>query len=608
MLTTDKIRNIAIIAHVDHGKTTLVDQMLRQSGTFEAHEALTERVMDSNKLEQERGITILAKCTALNWKDYKINVMDTPGHADFGGEVERVLTMVDGVLLLVDSSEGVMPQTKFVLGKALKQNLKPIVVINKIDRSDKRIKEVENEVIDLFIGLGATDEQLDFPFFYGVGRDGWMSENPEVKKDDLSCIFDKVIDYIPTPKIINDDKFRFLGTILGRDPYLGRILTGKVYSGVGTMNFQCKSISATGQFIENAKITKLLVPKGIEKYAVESIIAGDIVTLAGFGDTSVADTICDKENNEPIATLPIDPPTISVGISVNTSPFSGQEGTKVTSTAIEERLFAEAENNVSIKVERSETDGSFIVSGRGELQLGILIENMRREGFELTVSRPKVIFKTDESGAKLEPIEEVVIDVNEEYSSSVIGSLTKRKAEVKEMNHVQANVVRIILEVPSRGLIGYKQELMTATRGTAVLNSVFAKYDSFKGQIESKRNGVLIATEQGVATGYGIFNLQDRGSMFIGAQTKVYEGMIVGEHNRDNDLDINVTKEKQLTNVRSSGTDEAIRLTPPIEMTLETSISYIENDECIEITPKSIRLRKIYLNPTDRKRYSGKLN
>lgn len=601
------LRNIAIIAHVDHGKTTLIDSIFRQSGTFRENQEIADRIMDSNALEKERGITILAKCTAVEWKGVKINVVDTPGHADFGAEVERILSMVDGVLLLVDSSEGVMPQTKFVLGKALKQGLNPIVIINKIDRPDKRISEVENEVFDLFVSLGANDKQLDFPILYAVGREGWAIANLADKGENLHPLMDKIVEHVHEPVCDKNAPFSFLATILESDPFVGRILTGKIYTGKVSVGTQVKAINLNGEIVDKGKITRVQSFLGMSRTTVDESSAGDIVTIAGLSKATISDTICAVEIETPIKTTPIDPPTMSVTIGVNTSPLSGQEGAKVTSSLIRERLAREEEVNVSIKFTESDKKDAFEVSGRGELQLGILIENMRREGFELSVSRPKVLIKKDDHGHWLEPFEEVVIDVDEQYSGTVIDKINCRKGEMKDMKQMDGGKTRLIYIVPTRGLVGYQSEFLSDTRGTGVMNRIFHAYDKYLGPIDSQRkNGALISIGQGEAVAYAIWNLEDRGIMFIKPQDKVYNGMIVGEHNRDNDLCVNILKGKQLTNVRASGTDEAVKLTPHKEMTLEQMISYIKDDELIEVTPKSLRLRKEILDESERKRSGRK--
>ncbi len=598
-------RNVAIIAHVDHGKTTLIDAMLHQSGTFRSNQQIEARVMDSNALEKERGITILAKCTSLMWKDEKVNVIDTPGHADFGGEVERVLSMADSALLLVDSAEGVMPQTKFVLSKALALGLKPIVIINKIDRSDARPDEVLNEIFDLFVALNANEQQLDFPVLYAVGRDGWcVRDMDKDERKDLSPLFDLILSHVEPPKFDVDAPFTMLATLLDKSPYFGRMLTGRIYSGKAKSMMNFKAINLNGEVVEQGRLTKLLVFRGVEKVAVEEAIAGDIVSIAGLEKASVSDTLCDVSVAQPIKSTPIDPPTMAITISVNDSPLAGTEGSKVTSRMIRDRLFAEAETNVAISVKESEAKDAFEVGGRGELQLGVLIENMRREGFELSVSRPRVLFKKDEKGNILEPIEEVVVDVDDNYSGTVVEKLSSRKGEMQEMKPSTGGKTRIIFLVPSRGLIGYQSEFLTATKGTGVLNRIFNSYAPYKGEMSNKRNGALIATEAGEAVAYALWNLQDRGIMFVKPQQKVYTGMIIGENSKQGDLEVNVLKGKQLTNIRASGTDEAIRLTPPRELTLEDMITYVGDDELVEVTPKSLRLRKKFLDNNDRKRQS----
>ena len=598
-----EFRNIAIIAHVDHGKTTLIDAMLSQSGTFRANQQVDERIMDSNDLEKERGITILAKCTSLIWKDQKVNVIDTPGHADFGGEVERVLSMADSCLLLVDSSEGPMPQTKFVLSKALALGLKPIVIINKVDRNDCRIDEVLNEIFDLFVALDATEEQLDFPVLYAVGRDGWcVADLEKDERKDLSPLFDLILEHVKPPKFDENAPFKMLATLLDSNPYFGRMLTGRIMAGTAKSLMNFKAINLKGEVVEQGRLTKLLVFRGVDKVAVEEAKAGDIVSIAGLEKASVADTFCDMSVNEPIASTPINPPTMAITLSVNDSPLAGTEGTKVTSRMIRDRLFAEAETNVAIKVKESDGKDAFEVGGRGELQLGVLIENMRREGFELTVSRPRVLFKRGEGEEILEPIEEVVVDVDDEYSGVVVDKLSQRKGEMQEMKPSGGGKTRLVFFVPSRGLIGYQSEFLTDTKGTGVINRLFHDYAPYKGEYASRNNGALISNDTGEAVAYAIFNLQDRGTMFIKPQQKVYTGMIIGENAKNNDLEVNILRGKQLTNVRASGTDEAIRLTPPKVMTLESMITYISDDELVEVTPQSLRLRKRYLDANERKR------
>lgn len=604
MHTTDKIRNIAIIAHVDHGKTTIIDSMLQQSGTFRDNQQVDVCVMDSGDLEKERGITILAKCTSIKIGEMKVNIIDTPGHADFGGEVERVLSMVDSVLLLVDSFEGVMPQTKFVLSKALKLGLRPIVIINKIDKPEARCDAVVNEVFDLFCTLDANDDQLDFPIVYASGRSGYAKIKLEDDSSDLQPLFRTILSHVGAPKNSIDDPFSFLGTLLDSDPFVGRMLVGKIYGGTAKVNSQIKVLNREGALVERARITKLFAFNGVTRVSVDQAVAGDIVMIAGITKASVGDTVCAEEVTVPLASQPIDPPTISITLSVNTSPLSGQDGNKLTSTVLQERLFKEAEYNVAIKVEESASKNGFELSGRGELQLGVIIETMRREGFEMSVGRPRVIFKKDHTTGKiLEPIEEAVIDVDSEYSGAVVKKLGIRKGEMQDMRESAGGKTRIVFHVPSRGLIGYRSEFLNDTRGTGVLNSVFMDYQPHKGEIEQYRNGVLISTTDGEAVAYAIFNLQDRGTMFVSPQDKIYIGMIVGEHNRDNDLEINVSKGKQLTNVRASGTDEAVRLVTPRILTLEQMISYIAEDEMIEVTPHFLRMRKVYLDPNERKKY-----
>ncbi len=607
-MTVKNMRNIAIIAHVDHGKTTLVDTILKQSGTYRDNQQVTERVMDSNDLEKERGITILAKCTAVQWKDVRVNVIDTPGHADFGGEVERIMNMADGVLLLVDSAESVLPQTKFVLGKALKQGLRPIVVINKIDRADARPDEVLDEIFDLFVSLEANDEQLDFPVVYASGRDGWAAMSLDAPRESFEPLMDLVISHVPAPGLDADAPFTMLATLLDRDPYLGRVLTGRVMSGRAKVNMAVKSLHLDGTPGENFRLTKLLSYRGLQRVPVDMVEAGDIVCIAGMVETSVSDTICDLSVTTPVKSTPVDPPTMSITITVNDSPYAGTEGKKLTSTMIRERLMAEAETNVAIRLTESANKDAFEVAGRGELQLGVLIENMRREGFELSVSRPRVLFKKDENGDLMEPYEEVFCDVDEEYTGVVVDKMTQRKAEMTDMRPSGAGKTRITFKAPSRGLIGYQGQFLTDTRGTGVMNRLFHSYGPYKGEMAGRHRGALISTDKGDAVAYAIFNLQDRGTMFIGHGDRVYQGMIVGENARGNDLDINVLKGKKLTNVRASGADEAVVLVPPRKMSLEDMIAYINDDELVEVTPKSLRLRKKHLSPTDREIAKKKAN
>ena len=599
---TSKLRNIAIIAHVDHGKTTLIDSLMKQTGMFRENQNVDERLMDSGDLEKERGITILAKPTSIVWKDVRINIIDTPGHADFGGEVERVLGMADGVIILADAAEGPMPQTKFVLGKALAQNLRPIVVINKVDRHDARSEEVVNEVFDLFVALDASEEQLDFPILYAAGREGWCVENLEDPRENLHPLLDLILKHVEEPTVDLSKPFAMLATLLDADPYLGRCLIGRVINGSAKVNDQVKSINLSGSQIETGRLTKLFTFRGADRVPVDQVTAGDIICIAGLAVTSVADTICNPEVSEPLISTPIDPPTMSVTITVNDSPFAGTDGNRVTSTLIRERLLAEAETNVAITFEENDQKDAFEIGGRGELQIGVLIEQMRREGFELSVSRPRVLYKVSENGARTEPIEEVIIDVDDEYTSTVVDGMNQRKAEMQDMRSSGAGKTRLTFLAPSRGLIGYQNKFLTDTKGTGVLNRLFNKYDNYKGSIIGRKYGALISTDTGSAAAYAIFNLQDRGTMFIGHQSKVYGGMVVGEHSRDNDLEINVLKGKQLTNVRASGTDEAVKLTPPRKMSLEEMMAYINEDELLEVTPKNLRLRKRYLSAIDRKR------
>ncbi|MEM7617396.1 MAG: translational GTPase TypA [Pseudomonadota bacterium] len=598
-----KIRNVAIIAHVDHGKTTLIDSLLSQSGTFRENEQVEERIMDSNDLEKERGITILAKCTSIEWEDYRINIIDTPGHADFGGEVERILSMVDGAILLTDAAEGPMPQTKFVLSKALNRGLKPIVIVNKVDRPDSRVDEVVNEIFDLFVALDANDEQLDFPILYASGRDGWCVDDLDNPQENLLPLLKLITKHVAEPDVDKTAPFSMLITLLQSDPYLGRILTGRVYSGSAKINDNAKAINLNGELVENGRLTKLQAFRGVNRVPVDQVFAGDIISIAGMVKASVADTICDATITDAIESMPVDPPTMAITIGVNDSPFAGMEGSKVTSRMIRDRLFAEAETNVAITVNETESGDAYEVGGRGELQLGVLIETMRREGFELSVSRPRVLLKKDaETGKLLEPIEEVVIDVDDEFSGTVVEKISQRKGEMTDMRPSSGGKTRITFLVPSRGLIGYQSEFLTDTKGTGVINRLYNGHDEFKGDISGRRNGALISNGRGEAVSYAIFNLQDRGIMFVNPQDKVYEGMVVGEHNRDNDLEINILKGKQLTNVRASGSDDAIKLVPPQIFTLEEMISYIADDELVEVTPNSLRLRKKLLDPNDRKK------
>jgi GTP-binding protein len=602
------LRNVAIIAHVDHGKTTLVDQLLAQSGAFRANEATVERAMDSNDQERERGITILAKATSVLWHgkagETRINIIDTPGHADFGGEVERILGMVDGCLLLVDAEEGVMPQTKFVLGKALKLGLRPILILNKVDRPHADPDRVLNDTFDLFAAIGATDEQLDFPHLYASGKNGWATVSMGDPQENLAPIFDLIVDHVPPPKAVEktDEPFQLLSVLIESDPFLGRMLTGRIEAGKALPGMAIKALNRDGQEIERGRITKVLAFRGLKRQPIEDAEAGDIVSIAGLSKATVADTLCAMERTDALPAQPIDPPTISMTVSVNDSPLAGREGDKVQSRVIRDRLLKEAESNVAIKVTETSEKDAYEVAGRGELQLGVLIENMRREGFEVSISRPRVVFQTGENGERLEPIEDVVIDVDDEYSGVVIEKLSARKAELKEMGPSGAGKTRITLQAPSRALIGYQGEFLTDTRGSGVLNRVFSHYEPYKGAIEGRRNGVLVSNSDGETVSFALWNLEDRGVMFVGGGEKTYQGMIIGENSRSDDLDVNPLKGKQLTNIRSAGKDEAVRLTPPRRPTLEQAIAYIEEDELVEVTPKAIRLRKTVLNPSFRKK------
>jgi GTP-binding protein len=602
MPSQNNFRNVAIIAHVDHGKTTLVDAILHQSGTFRENQQVQERAMDSNDLERERGITILAKCTAIDWEGNRIHVIDTPGHADFGGEVERVLNMADGVILLVDAAEGALPQTKFVLGKSLKLGMRPIVVINKVDRPDARPEEVVDEIFDLFVSLDATDEQCDFPIMYASGREGWVAPSVDGPKESVKPLLELIVRHVPPPKGDSEAPFQMVATLLDKDPFLGRILVGRIVAGKAKVNSQIRALNLKGELVEQFRLTKLMKFKGLEKEITEEAGVGEIVCLAGMTKATVADTLADPSVNTPLPSQPIDPPTISITVGVNDSPFSGLEGSKLTSTQLRDRLFAEAESNVAIKVSEAEGKDAFEVAGRGELQLGVLIENMRREGFELSISRPKVLFKKDEHGKRTEPYEEVIIDVDEEFSNTVVNMLLQKKGEMREMKTSSGGKTRLVFVVPSRSLIGFHSRFLTETRGTGVLNRLFHGYGPYCGDMAGRHNGAMISTEKGQANAYALFNLQERGILFTQPGEQVYGGMIVGEHSRDNDLEVNPIKGKQLTNVRSSGKDESLTLTPPKLMSLEEMISYINEDELVEVTPKSLRLRKKFLTPQDRAR------
>jgi GTP-binding protein len=595
------LRNVAIIAHVDHGKTTLIDKLLRASGAFRAGQQVAERAMDSNALERERGITILAKVTSLPWKDARINIVDTPGHADFGGEVERILNMVDGAILLVDAAEGPMPQTKFVLSKALAIGLKPIVVINKVDRPDARPDFVLNAVFDLFAALDANDEQLDFPVLYGSAKQGWIASDPSGPKDDVTPLLDAVLAHV-APPVVEDGPFRMLATTLEADAFLGRLLTGRIRSGSVKAGQWVRALSRTGETVENFRVSKVLAFRGLERQAIELGEAGDIVALSGMTEATVADTLADSSVEQPIPAQPIDPPTLSMTFRINDGPLAGQEGDKVQSRVIRERLLREAEGNVALRITEGDDKDAFEVAGRGELQLGILIETMRREGFELTIGKPRVVIRDGEGGEKLEPIEEAVIDVDDEHTGAVIEKLSSRKGELVEMRPSGAGRTRLRFLIPTRGLIGYQPELLSDTRGTAVMNRIFHAYAPWRGDIPRRRTGVLLSNAQGEAVAYALWNLQERGPMMIEPGMRVYRGMIVGEHTRGNDLEVNVLKGKQLTNIRAAGKDENVLLTPPMKLSLERALSYVEEDELVEVTPQSIRLRKTVLDPNDRKR------
>ena len=597
------IRNIAIIAHVDHGKTTLVDQLLKQSGAFREHQVVAERAMDSNVLERERGITILAKCTSVVWKNTRINIVDTPGHADFGGEVERILNMVDGAIVLVDAAEGVLPQTKFVVSKALAQGLKPIVVVNKIDRQDARADEVHNEIFDLFAALGATDEQLDFPMLYASGRQGWADETLDGARKDLAPMFDLVLRHVHAPELDKEAPFGMVASILDYDNFLGRVLTGRIEQGRATLNMPVKVWHGNGTVVETGRLTKLLAFRGLDRITVEEAEAGDIVAVAGLSEGTVPDTIGAPDLGGPLPATPVDPPTLAMTFRINDGPLGGREGKKVTSRQIRDRLLREAEGNVAIKITESQETEAFEVAGRGELQLGVLIETMRREGFELTIGRPRVLTRENpETGAKEEPVEEVLVDVDEPYAGVVVEKLSRRKGMMQDMRPSGGGKVRLTFHIPSRGLIGYHGEFLTDTRGTGIMNRMFAGYEAWAGPIEGRRAGSLISSEGGVAIHYALFYLQERGTLFVDPGEAVYVGMILGEHSRDSDLDVNPIKEKKLTNIRAAGKDDAMLLTPPRRMTLEQAIAYIEDDELVEVTPGAIRLRKRYLDPHERKR------
>ncbi len=602
-MSVPKIRNIAIIAHVDHGKTTLVDQLLKQSGAYAAHQAVTERALDRNDLEKERGITILAKVASVVWNDVRINIVDTPGHADFGGEVERILNMVDGAVILVDAAEGVLPQTKFVLGKALARGLKPMVVVNKIDRQDARPDDVHNEMFDLFAALDATEEQLDFPMLYASGRQGWAVKDLADPRESLTPLFDLILSHVKAPALDVDAPFGMVASILESDTFLGRVLTGRVEQGRATLNMPVKVLRLDGTVVETGRLTKLLSFRGLDRVSVDEVSAGDIIAVAGLTDATIPHTICAPEVTGPLPATPIDPPTLAMTFRINDSPLAGREGKKVTSRQIRDRLYREAEGNVAIMVADSSETDAFEVSGRGELQLGVLIEQMRREGFELTIGRPRVLTRLNpETGEREEPYEECLIDVDEPYAGAVVEKMSRRKGELSDIRPSGGGKQRLTFRIPARGLIGYHGEFLTDTRGTGVMNRLFAGYGPWKGKIEGRRNGALISSEDGEAVQYSLFSLQDRGTLFVNPGEKVYVGMILGEHSRENDLDVNPVREKKLTNIRAAGKDEALLLIPPRRMTLEQAIAYVEDDELVEVTPSAVRLRKKHLDPNARKR------
>ncbi len=598
------IRNLAIIAHVDHGKTTLVDQLLRQSGAYREHQHVVDRALDRNELERERGITILAKCASVVWKGTRINIVDTPGHADFGGEVERILNMVDGALVLVDAAEGVLPQTKFVVGKALARGLKPIVVVNKVDRSDARPDEVHTEVFDLFAALGATDAQLDFPMLFASGRNGWADPTLDGPRQDLSALFELVLRHVPAPALDADAPFAMVASILEYDNFLGRVLTGRVEQGRARLNMPVKVLHSDGGVIETGRMTKLLSFRGLDRVPVEEAEAGDIIAIAGLADATIPDTICAPEIAAPLHAIPVDPPTLAMTFRINDGPLAGREGKKVTSRQIRERLFREAEGNVAIRVSDSNETEAFEVAGRGELQLGVLIEQMRREGFELTIGRPRVLTRRNaDTGEREEPMEEALVDVDEPYSGVVVEKMSRRKGELRDMRPSGGGKVRLTFLIPSRGLIGYHGEFLTDTRGTGIMNRLFAGYGPWKGPIEGRRTGSLISNSDGEAVHYALFYLQERGTLFVSPGEKVYVGMILGEHSRGSDLDVNPIREKKLTNIRAAGKDDAMLLIPPRKMSLEQAIAYVEDDELVEVTPSAVRLRKRHLDPHERKRH-----
>ena len=604
-----QIRNVAIIAHVDHGKTTLVDKLLSQSGTFRDHQHVAERAMDRNELEKERGITILANCTSVLWKDVRINIVDTPGHADFGGEVERILNMVDGAIVLVDAAEGVLPQTKFVVGKALARGIHPIVVVNKIDRADARPDEVHTEVFDLFAALDASDSQLDFPMLYASGRHGWADATLDGPRENLNALFDLIVSHVPPPTVDRDAPFAMVASILEYDNFLGRVLTGRIEQGSAKINMPVKVLRGDGSVVETGRLTKLLTFRGLDRVPVEEAEAGDIIAVAGLSDATIPDTIGAPDLTAPLPAIPVDPPTLAMTFRINDGPLAGREGKKVTSRQIRERLFREAEGNVAIKVSESNETEAFEVAGRGELQLGVLIEQMRREGFELTIGRPRVLTRRNEvTGEREEPMEEVLVDVDEPYSGVVVEKLSRRKGEMRDMRPSGGGKVRLTFQIPTRGLIGYHGEFLTDTRGTGIMNRLFAGYGPWKGPIEGRRAGALISTEPGEAVHYALFYIQERGTLFVSPGDKVYQGMILGETARENDLEVNPIKEKKLTNIRAAGKDDAMLLIPPRKMSLEQAIAYVEDDELVEVTPAAIRLRKRFLDPNQRKRNERKID
>ncbi|MDC0353777.1 translational GTPase TypA [Candidatus Pelagibacter sp.] len=599
---SNNIRNITIIAHVDHGKTTMIDNLMKQSGSFRENEVVDERLMDSGELEKERGITILAKPASINWQDSRVNIIDTPGHRDFAAEVERVLSMADGALLLIDSAEGVMPQTKFVLAKALKQGLKPIVVINKLDKADQRANEVLDETFDLFVSLDANEEQLDFPVLYASGRSGWASKEVDGPRENLHPLLDLILEHVKPAELDKDKPFAMLSTLLYADSFLGRSLVGRISQGTAKANQPIKAINLKGEKIDEGKLTKIFRYEGTKKVPIEVGEAGDIVVIAGLEKANVADTICDPELNDPIPATPIDPPTMSITISVNSSPLAGTEGKKLTSTQIRDRLISEAQNNVGITFSQNTNVDSFVISGRGELMLEILLTQMRREGFEMTVSPPKVLFQKDEAGNKLEPIEEITVDLDEEFSSKIIDSMNRRKGKLLDLKDTGKDKKRLVFHAPTRGLMGYTSRFLTLTKGTGVINRIFHGYGKFEGEMDGRKNGALISMSTGKAVAFAIFNLQARGEMFVTHNDPVYEGMIVGLTPKPGDMIINVMKGKQLTNMRTQGTDENVVLTPVRQMSIAEQLSMLNTDEALEITPKSLRLRKAILNPHDRKK------